>query len=398
MIITVFSEFFFVCVRLFLNFLSTSTCMSDFCMMRCENGIISTCYPSGELMPYTGSVPFKYSADSSKLPTLSLREAARTKKDQLKCNCTKDARIGIVLVKDLEVIIQVTAIQSVLVQIRSAMKQLMGMRSVERVTGADDCDDINELKVKKNRKRVTTAKHKTEATMIKSVQSGDWLDDTHMDAASSLLSSQFPSLCGLYSTLLRQNLSFPVTRESFIQILNAGGNHWITVQHTQSFSVNVFDSKFSTIPMDVKMQIAALLCCSSSRITTRVPKTQSQMGSSDCGVFAIAFATDLAFGLNPASHYYEQDKLRPHFIECLKSQQMTPFPSKNIQPGKPNTEYLYVYCHCRMPDDGKERMAQCTGCKEWYHESCENIPQAVFKDDSHDWKCKVCIARETQSA
>ena len=125
-----------------------------------------------------------------------------------------------------------------------------------------------------------------------------------MDASSSLLSSQFPSLCGLYSTLLGQNLSFPVTRDSFVQILNAGGNHWITIQHTQSFSVNVFDSKFSTMPMDVKMN---LLCCSSSRIT--VHKTQSQIGSSDCGVFAIAFATDLAFGLNPASHHYEQDKL-----------------------------------------------------------------------------------------
>ena len=63
-----------------------------FYMSRCENGIISTWYPSGELMPYTGSVPFKYSADSSKLPTLSLREAARTKKDQLKCNCTKGCK------------------------------------------------------------------------------------------------------------------------------------------------------------------------------------------------------------------------------------------------------------------------------------------------------------------
>ena len=104
-------------------------------MNRCENGIISNCYPIGELMPYTGSVPFKYSADSSKLPTLSLREAARTKKDQLKCNCTgcknrhchckgsggyctshchpKRARTGIVIVKDLEVIVQVTATQSV---------------------------------------------------------------------------------------------------------------------------------------------------------------------------------------------------------------------------------------------------------------------------------------------
>ncbi|KAL5509803.1 hypothetical protein EMCRGX_G005233 [Ephydatia muelleri] len=257
-----------------------------------------------------------------------------------------------------------------------------------------DCDD--KMKVKK-RKPIKNAKHKSVAAMITSVQSGDWLDDMHMDAASSLLSSQFSSLCGFYSTLLGQNLSFPVTRESFIQILNAGGNHWITVEHTQSFSVNVFDSKFCTIPMDVKMQIAALLCCTSSRITTRFHKTQSQIGSSYCGVFAIAFATDLAFGLKPASHHYEQDTLRPHFLECLKSEQMTPFPSKKIQPGKPKTEYLYVYCHCCMPNDGEERMAECTVCKEWYHESCENIPQAVFTDSSNNWKCKVCIAGEKQS-
>ena len=252
------------------------------------------------------------------------------------------------------------------------------------------------MKVKK-RKPIKNAKHKSVAAMITSVQSGDWLDDMHMDAASSLLSSQFPSLCDFYSTLLGQNLSFPVTRESFIQILNAGGNHWITVEHTQSFSVNVFDSKFCTIPMDVNMQIAAFLCCTSSRITTRFHQTQSQIGSSDCGVFAIAFATDLAFGLKPASHHYEQDTLRPHFLECLKSEQMTPFPSKKIQPGKPKTEYLYVYCHCRMPNDGEERMAECTVCKEWYHESCENIPQAVFTDSSNDWKCKVCIAGEKKS-
>ena len=78
----------------------------------------------------------------------------------------------------------------------------------------------------------------------------------------------------------------------------------ITVQHTQSLSANVFDSTFSTIPMDVKMQIAALLCCSSSWFTERFHKIVSQIGSSDCGVFAIAFfsnAFDLAFGLNPAN-------------------------------------------------------------------------------------------------
>ena len=80
---------------------------------------------------------------------------------------------------------------------------------------------------------------------------------------------------------------------------------------------------------------------------------------------------------------------------------MTPFHSKYIQPCREAQDRVFVcivYCHCHMPHDGEERMAQCTGCKEWYHESCENIgPQAVFKDDSNDWKYKVCNLLERNS-
>ena len=220
-----------------------------------------------------------------------------------------------------------------------------------------------------------------------------------MDAASSLLSSQLPSLCGLYSTLLGQNLSFPVTRESFIQILNAGGNHWITVQHTQSFSVNVFDSKFSTIPMDVKMQIAALLCCSSSRITTRFHKTLSQIGSSDCGVFAIAFATDFALGSNPASHHNEQNKLRPHFIECLKSEQMTPFPSKTSnQESLRQSICMYMYtvtaAYQTMVRNG---WLSTLVARNGTTSHLKTFPKQYLKL-INDCKCKVCIAREKLSA
>ena len=63
----------------------------------------------------------------------------------------KDARTGI---KDLEVIVQVTAIQSVLVQNKECHETADGDEQC-RVTGADDCDDINKMKVKKKRKRVS---------------------------------------------------------------------------------------------------------------------------------------------------------------------------------------------------------------------------------------------------
>ena len=37
-----------------------------------------------------------------------------------------------------------------------------------------------------------------------------------------------------------------------------------------------------------------------------------------------------------------------------------------------------VYCSCRMPEMGREKMAQCAICQEWYHQNCEKIPSVVF--------------------
>ena len=46
---------------------------------------------------------------------------------------------------------------------------------------------------------------------------------------------------------------------------------------------------------------------------------------------------------------YEQTKLQSHFLECLSKEQIIPFPSKPIKPGKPKSEYIYIFCTCRMP-------------------------------------------------
>ena len=55
-----------------------------------------------------------------------------------------------------------------------------------------------------------------------------------------------------------------------------------------------------------------------------------------------------------------------------------------------------LFCSCRMPwdkQDGKRRathMACCDKCEEWFHRSCENIPDRVFKKMSQ-WKCSKCV-------
>ena len=66
--------------------------------------------------------------------------------------------------------------------------------------------------------------------------------------------------------------------------------------------------------LTAKLHIASLL---RTGITLKIQIVQFQKGASVCGAYVIAFATDLAYGNNPASREYEQTKLRSHFLECL---------------------------------------------------------------------------------
>ena len=43
----------------------------------------------------------------------------------------------------------------------------------------------------------------------------------------------------------------------------------------------------------------------------------SQNGNVDCGIFAIAYATDIAAGNNPATIVYDHSEMRQHLLDCL---------------------------------------------------------------------------------
>ncbi len=53
---------------------------------------------------------------------------------------------------------------------------------------------------------------------------------------------------------------------------------------------------------------------------------ERQEGSNDCGLYAIAYATDLANGRDPSRLSYSQAEMRKHLIECLESEAIAPFP------------------------------------------------------------------------
>lgn len=226
-------------------------------------------------------------------------------------------------------------------------------------------------------------------TLCRQVKKGNWLTDKHIDAANWLLKIQFPDAIGLYSPLLGQNMSFPVTHDPCIQILHVVGNHWLTIASVLSSLVHIYDSMYDYVSDDAKMQIAAILHTHDPSVVFKIHKTQFQKGKSDCGVFAIAYATDLCFGNDPASCLYEQNKLRSHFMDCLKSEHLTPFPSSTKKVEKPTIKRISVYCICRLPDNGEEKMIRCNQCREWFHQSCEKVTDNVFASPK-EWKCSKC--------
>ena len=127
------------------------------------------------------------------------------------------------------------------------------------------------------------------------------LKDSHMTTANQLLKQQFPSIRGLQSTLLGQDISFQPMDTPCTQILHVGGLHWVTVEACHDSLVKVF---YPTLSESVQTQTASIMQSQRSSITFVAETTQFQRGGADCGLFAIAYATDLCYGNNPAAYRY----------------------------------------------------------------------------------------------
>ncbi|PFX16880.1 hypothetical protein AWC38_SpisGene18817 [Stylophora pistillata] len=182
-----------------------------------------------------------------------------------------------------------------------------------------------------------------EASKSNIYNSKGWLTDSGIHAAQQLLKIQFPHIDGLNdSDIIKADLVTPAISE-FTQIVNTGMN-WI--------------------------------CLLVVEVTVSNQKVQQQKGNSDCGFFAIAFATTLCFGRDPVEMKYDQPLLRVHYIKCLESLKMTPFPTpdKRVPMLKSVSKAVGpIYCTCKTPDDGEHYM-ECYMYHEWFHPECVKGP------------------------
>jgi hypothetical protein len=215
-----------------------------------------------------------------------------------------------------------------------------------------------------------------------------------------ILQNLFPLIGGLNCSTLGQHINFPkATGEKWMQIVHDGYDHWVLVAmgFFEPDVVLVYDSlagpKWSS--QHIIGCMTSLLRTPEKEMKYKVKACQRQGNGYDCGVFAIAFATSLAYGEDPSKLSYDTKQLRNHLRACMESNRLTPFPSTKCAGNRSRRETMAtedVHCSCRRSEYmvGSDKMVECDVCKEWYHKSCvPNYPRSVKKI----WKCQQCKSK-----
>jgi len=109
--------------------------------------------------------------------------------------------------------------------------------------------------------------------------------------------------------------------------------------------VQVYDGLYNLTDISAQMQIVSLIHIPEPVIELDIQQTQFQVGSSDYGLFSIAYATNLAYGNNPATYKYNQELLRSQLETSLCNSKLLPFPSTEANALKLKKEHIRIYCH-----------------------------------------------------
>ena len=230
-----------------------------------------------------------------------------------------------------------------------------------------------------------------------------------INLAQSLLGDACPHLKGFQNVARGAVQAFEPVSGDFIQILHDGNLHWVCTSNV-SFAggkdpaaVAMFDSmNQGYVAKFTKQQLASFLCIQNAEMKLIMKSVQQQANTVDCGVFAIAFATSIAFGQDPSKQRFDVTKLRNHLFECLRSLKMSPFPEAkpcagDIALSKRKFYTVELFCSCRMPYEKPKSeadlMAQCGSCKEWFHQRCEKIALEIFKASGINFFCSSCLKK-----
>lgn len=82
--------------------------------------------------------------------------------------------------------------------------------------------------------------------------------------------------------------------------------------------------KWESFPRCCKTD-SRIFLCNLRKILVEIERVQQQKKSVNCGLFAVVFASSLAFGEYPANVTFDSKKLRMYLIKCFDEKQITCF-------------------------------------------------------------------------
>ena len=172
------------------------------------------------------------------------------------------------------------------------------------------------------------------ACNIDCITKGEELPIAIMDHASLLLNLMPPSLL-LVNTPVDE-ISFNKKNHGSLKTqIHYIDNHYV-VSHYDGKKITVYDSlrNFTRVDrLNCQLRKTYLFFFRNESyvhdVVYKVPQTQTN--STDCGLYAIAFATLLKSGISPCGVDLDRDQLRLHLLHCLKDGKLTFFPVSETQ-------------------------------------------------------------------
>ena len=159
-----------------------------------------------------------------------------------------------------------------------------------------------------------------------------WLSDNKsINLGQTILFKNFPLISGFEDTTIGPLNMFSVQTGEFVQALHEN-NHWVTVYLPTERATSVVYLYYSLqkerLNKNLVKQIALLRKSEDAELCIISKAVQQQENGYDCGIFAIAFATDIAYNRKPEQRTYNQSVMRKHLLAQLENATMTPVPQR----------------------------------------------------------------------
>lgn len=229
---------------------------------------------------------------------------------------------------------------------------------------------------------------------LAALNDGKYLTCRLIDGSMELLKNVDKDIGG-WQSVTREY--FSKVQGAFVQIVLVNNNHWITVSNVKCppRTVYVYDSMFAVLDRKTQAKICSIWRPQWKFVNYKMVNFQVQTNSKDCGLFAIAVATELAHGREPRWCTWNIKRMRGHLREGLELGQIDPFPLAKPRCIPSSSEFkgmpyrTKIYCHCRMPNETSRSMVSCDVCEEWYHRNCVNLCEEEDLSGV-DWTCMSC--------